>query len=55
LDCTKLFELGITLKPIEERLRELLPEFKKNLTSATEVLEKTKQETEEKLRLVIHA
>jgi hypothetical protein len=52
LDLNKLAGQGITLEPIEQRLRRLLPEFKKNLESAGDVLAETKKETAQKLSLV---
>ncbi len=52
LDTSKLESLGITLKPAEQRLREILPIFKENLASHNEVLENTIKETEYKLNLV---
>ncbi len=52
LDITKLESLGITLKPAEERLREILPVFKENLAEHNDVLKNTIKETEYKLNLV---
>ena len=51
LDMSKLEAAGIKLKPIEERLRELLPELKKDLDAHPEILESTKKETIAKLSL----
>lgn len=54
LSTEKLTALGITLKPIEERLVEILVDLKENLASDTgeEALSRTKEETEAKLALV---
>lgn len=51
LDTTKLAAEGISLKPAEERLREILPLFKQNLEQHQEVLASTQKETEYKLNL----
>jgi dTDP-4-dehydrorhamnose reductase len=51
LDMSKLEAAGIHLKPIEERLRELLPELKKDLDAHPEILNLTQQETTAKLSL----
>jgi dTDP-4-dehydrorhamnose reductase len=52
LDCSKLAAEGIVLKSAEERLREILPTFKKNIDAADDVLAKTRIETDAKLKLV---
>ena len=57
LDCTKMNNEGIVLKEIHERMREIMLELKNNLTaeSAATAMEKTKQETKNKLELVNHS
>lgn len=54
LDCTKMNGVGIVLKEIHERMREIMQELKNNLAkdSAGVALQKTKEETEDKLSLV---
>ncbi len=52
LDTSKLESVGIKLKPADERLREILPVFKKNLEEHNDVLQSTIKETEYKLNLV---
>jgi UDP-glucose 4,6-dehydratase len=51
LDMSKLEAAGIKLKPIEERLRELLPELKKDLDAHPEILNLTQLETTAKLSI----
>lgn len=54
LNTKKLNDLGIRLKEIHERMREIMRELKNNMagTDAEKVMEKTSQETEKKLGLV---
>ncbi len=54
LDTKKLNDLGIHLKEIHARMRVIMRELKVNMTSAgaEKAMEKTSQETEEKLGLV---
>lgn len=54
LDTTKLNNLGIHLKEIHIRMKEIMRELKNNMASAgaEEIMEKTSKETEEKLGLV---
>lgn len=54
LDTTKLNNIGIHLKEIHERMREVMVELKKNMDSdgASSVMEKVNKETKEKLGLV---
>lgn len=54
LDTKKLNGLGIHLKEIHERMREVMEELKKNMANggAQDVMNKTVKETEEKLGLV---
>ncbi len=51
LDCSKLTSIGITLKPAEERLRELLPKLKSDLEAHPDIFSNTKAETAAKLSL----
>lgn len=54
LDTTKLNNIGIHLKEIHERMKEVMVELKKNMDSdgAGKVMEKVNKETKEKLGLV---
>lgn len=54
LDTKKLNSLGINLKEIHVRMKEIMQELKVNMTSAgaSNAMEKTTKETEEKLGLV---
>lgn len=54
LDTKKLNGLGIQLKEIHERMREIMRELKNNMAGAgaAKAMEKTEKETEEKLGLV---
>lgn len=54
LDTTKLNSIGIHLKEIHERMKEVMVELKKNMDSdsANSVMEKVNKETKEKLGLV---
>lgn len=51
LDCSKLVNAGVTLKPAEERLREILPQLKKDLEARPEIFDRTNKDTIEKLSL----
>lgn len=51
LDTTKLESAGYHLKPIDVRLRELLPELKASVTAHHEILEATNKETIAKLAI----
>jgi dTDP-4-dehydrorhamnose reductase len=54
LDTTKLNNLGIQLKEIHERMKEVMQDLKKNMEgeNAGHVMEKVNKETEDKLGLV---
>lgn len=56
LDTKKLNSLGIYLKEIHERMKEIVMDLKKNITGADgeKILAKTKKETEEKLNIIKH-
>lgn len=51
LDCSKLARAGIKLRPAADRLRELLPELRRDLEQHPDIFALTKRETEHKLHL----